>query len=139
MLQTNVAAVATFTRVFAPGMVARNRGHIVNISSVAGHESYAGEVIMYGHVWHVSGHQVYSQTLDFMKEKTASGAYILHLVIRCVRYRGLVRWIKALMGHETAQYVGSHLSHNVCKCTTFLHWLREHVSADPGRLSRLIT
>lgn len=42
MLQTNVAAVATFTRVFAPGMVARNRGHIVNISSVAGHESYAG-------------------------------------------------------------------------------------------------
>jgi NADP-dependent 3-hydroxy acid dehydrogenase YdfG len=42
MLQTNVAGVAVFTRTFAPGMVARNCGHIVNISSVAGHEAYGG-------------------------------------------------------------------------------------------------
>ncbi len=42
MLQTNVAAVMEFTRAFAPPMVQRNRGHIVNISSVAGHEAYSG-------------------------------------------------------------------------------------------------
>ncbi len=42
MLQTNVAAVMEFTRAFAPPMVQRNRGHIVNISSVAGHEAYGG-------------------------------------------------------------------------------------------------
>lgn len=43
MLQTNVAAVMEFTHAFAPPMVARNRGHIINISSVAGHEAYGGE------------------------------------------------------------------------------------------------
>ena len=42
MLQTNVAAVMEFTRAFAPPMVARNQGHIINISSVAGHEAYGG-------------------------------------------------------------------------------------------------
>lgn len=42
MLQTNVAAVMEFTRAFAPPMVKRNQGHIINISSVAGHEAYGG-------------------------------------------------------------------------------------------------
>lgn len=42
MLQTNVHGLITMTRQLLPGMVARNRGHIFNISSVAGHLAYAG-------------------------------------------------------------------------------------------------
>lgn len=42
MLNTNVMGLIALTRHVSAGMVARNRGHIVNISSVAGHEAYAG-------------------------------------------------------------------------------------------------
>merc|ERR1719401_1780144 len=42
MLNTNVLGVMALTRMFAPGMKALGRGHIVNISSVAGHEAYTG-------------------------------------------------------------------------------------------------
>lgn len=45
MLNTNVHGLITMTRQIVPGMVARNRGHIFNISSTAGHEAYAGGAI----------------------------------------------------------------------------------------------
>jgi NADP-dependent 3-hydroxy acid dehydrogenase YdfG len=42
MLHTNVTAVAVITKVLVKGMIERNFGHIINISSVAGHEAYGG-------------------------------------------------------------------------------------------------
>jgi 3-hydroxy acid dehydrogenase / malonic semialdehyde reductase len=42
MLDTNVRALVHVTRHVLPGMVARNRGHIVNMGSVAGTYPYSG-------------------------------------------------------------------------------------------------
>lgn len=42
MIDTNVVAPMALVRVFAPGMKARGLGHIINISSIAAHESYTG-------------------------------------------------------------------------------------------------
>jgi NADP-dependent 3-hydroxy acid dehydrogenase YdfG len=42
MLDTNVRGLITITRLFLPGMLARNCGHILNVSSIAGHETYPG-------------------------------------------------------------------------------------------------
>lgn len=42
LIDINLKAVLHMTRLFAPGMVARDRGHIVNISSIAGHYAFPG-------------------------------------------------------------------------------------------------
>lgn len=42
MIDTNIKGVLTMTRLIAPQMKERNSGHIINIGSIAGHESYPG-------------------------------------------------------------------------------------------------
>jgi 3-hydroxy acid dehydrogenase/malonic semialdehyde reductase len=42
MIATNVRGLALVTRAAIPGMIARRRGHIVNLGSVAGSHSYPG-------------------------------------------------------------------------------------------------
>lgn len=42
MIDTNIRALLMMTRLVVPGMVARGRGHIINIGSVAGDAAYPG-------------------------------------------------------------------------------------------------
>ena len=42
MIDTNIKGLLTMTRLVVPGMVARDRGHVINIGSVAGDAAYAG-------------------------------------------------------------------------------------------------
>ena len=42
MIDTNIKGLLYMTRLVVPGMVKRNRGHIINIGSVAGDAAYAG-------------------------------------------------------------------------------------------------
>lgn len=45
MIDTNVKALLTMTRLITPQMKARNKGHVINIGSIAGHEAYEGGVV----------------------------------------------------------------------------------------------
>jgi 3-hydroxy acid dehydrogenase / malonic semialdehyde reductase len=40
MIDTNIKGLLYVTRAIAPGMVARGQGHIINLGSIAGHETY---------------------------------------------------------------------------------------------------
>jgi len=55
MVDTNIKGLTYCTRTVLPGMVARNRGHIVNIGSVAGN-------------WPYPGANVYGATKAFVKQ-----------------------------------------------------------------------
>ncbi len=66
MIDTNIKGLLYVTRVISPGMVRRGAGHIVNISSVAGKETYP-----LGNVYCATKHAVQSLTkgmrLDLLK------------------------------------------------------------------------
>ncbi|MBX7152349.1 SDR family oxidoreductase [bacterium] len=53
MIDTNIKGLLYVSRAVIPGMVARKRGHIINLGSVAGHEVYPG-----GNVYCATKHAV---------------------------------------------------------------------------------
>lgn len=53
MIDINVKGLLTMTRLVTPSMKQRNAGHVINISSLAGHESYSG-----GSVYSATKHAV---------------------------------------------------------------------------------
>jgi 3-hydroxy acid dehydrogenase/malonic semialdehyde reductase len=55
MINTNITALVHMTRLILPGMVARDRGHIINIGSTAGN-------------WPYPGGNVYGSTKAFVKQ-----------------------------------------------------------------------
>ena len=42
MIDTNIKGLLYLTRLVVPGMVSRGRGHVVNLGSTAGHQTYPG-------------------------------------------------------------------------------------------------
>lgn len=57
MIDTNIKGLLTISQMIIPGMIERRQGHIINVSSIAGSEVYAG-----GNVYCASKHAVQALT-----------------------------------------------------------------------------
>jgi 3-oxoacyl-[acyl-carrier protein] reductase len=55
VLDTNLKSVFLLTKAVAPGMIARRRGHIINIASLAGKNAFAGGGIYCASKWGLLG------------------------------------------------------------------------------------
>ena len=71
MVATNVLGLLHLTRALLPGMVERDRGHVVNIGSVAGSYPYPG-----GHVYGASKAFVKQLTLNLKADLAGTGVRV---------------------------------------------------------------
>jgi len=98
MLDTNVKGVMNMIRNVVPGMVSRRRGHVINISSIAGHEAYPG-----GSVYCASKHAVDALTKSLRVDVvstplrvTAISPGLVDTEFSLVRFKGDAQKAKAV-------------------------------------------
>ncbi len=71
MVATNITGLIHATRALLPGMVARNRGHVVNLGSIAGTYPYPG-----GHIYGASKAFVKQFTLNLKADLVGTGVRV---------------------------------------------------------------
>jgi len=71
MIETNCRGLTTCTRAVLPGMVARGRGHVINIGSIAGHYPYPG-----GNVYGATKAFVHNFSLNLRSDLHGTGVRV---------------------------------------------------------------
>ena len=114
MIDTNVKGLLYVTRTIVPGMVSRQSGHIINISSIAGKEVYEN-----GNVYCASKHAVEALSkgmrIDLLKhgiKVTNIAPGMVETEFSLVRFRGdkeradaVYNGIRALKGEDVAEVI----------------------------------
>jgi 3-hydroxy acid dehydrogenase / malonic semialdehyde reductase len=114
MIDTNVKGLLYVTRTIVPGMVSRQSGHIINISSIAGKEVYEN-----GNVYCASKHAVEALSkgmrIDLLKhgiKVTNIAPGMVETEFSLIRFRGdkeradaVYNGIRALKGEDVAEVI----------------------------------
>lgn len=114
MLDTNVKGVLNMIRTVVPDMVAKGQGHVINISSIAGHEAYPG-----GSIYCASKHAVDALTKSLRMDVvstplrvTAISPGLVDTEFSLVRFKGdskkaeaVYQGLEALVAEDIAEAV----------------------------------
>jgi 3-hydroxy acid dehydrogenase/malonic semialdehyde reductase len=114
MIDANLKGLLYVTRAVLPGMVERGRGHVINIGSIAGHETYPG-----GNVYCATKHGVAALTRGMAMDLLGTGVGVssvdpglVETEFSEVRFRGdreraagVYRGLQALSGDDIADAV----------------------------------
>jgi NADP-dependent 3-hydroxy acid dehydrogenase YdfG len=114
MIDTNVKGILNMIRAVVPNMITRDSGHIINISSIAGHEAYGG-----GSVYCASKHAVDAITkslridvVDTALRVSAISPGLVETEFSLVRFKGdaqkakrVYAGMEALVGRDIAEAV----------------------------------
>ncbi|KAL7753417.1 hypothetical protein RI367_001192 [Sorochytrium milnesiophthora] len=114
IIDTNVKGLLNVTQAVLPGMKKRNSGHIINLSSIAGKQAYAG-----GSIYCASKHAVEAITKALSQELLATPLRVTSIApglvqteFSTIRFRGdqqaadnVYKGIKPLTGQDVAELV----------------------------------
>lgn len=88
MIDTNIKGLLYVSRVIIPGMVARGRGHVVNVGSIAGHECYPN-----GNVYVATKHAVHALSKSMRLDLLGSAIRVTEIAPGAVETEfSAVRW-----------------------------------------------
>jgi 3-hydroxy acid dehydrogenase/malonic semialdehyde reductase len=90
MIDTNILALVRLTRLVVPGMVGRDAGHVLNLSSVAGHYAYGGGAIYSGSKHFVAAftHSLREDLVETNVRVTAISPGAVRTEFSLVRFKG---------------------------------------------------
>lgn len=114
MIDTNIKGLLNMTRLVVPGMRSRDRGYIINLGSIAGHDSYPG-----GAVYCATKHAVAAFTRSLKMDLSGTGVRVgmispglVQTEFSTVRFHGdseraekVYRGIEPLSGGDIAELI----------------------------------